>query len=50
MVFIGQLRVSPHQLEIKDGRADGVPIEKSICTLCHIEVEDEYHFTCECQV
>ena len=45
---IGQLRVSSHQLEVENDCANGVPGEEKICGLCHIEVEDEYHFTCKC--
>ena len=42
--------VSSHQLEIENGRTNGVPREERICGLCHImiEIEDEYHFTCKC--
>ena len=47
-VAIGQLRISSHQLEIENGRTNGVPREERICRLCHIEIEDEYHFTCKC--
>ena len=47
-VVIGQLRVSSHQLEIENGRANGVLREERICRICHIEIEDEYHFTCKC--
>ena len=47
-VAIGQFRVSSHQLEIENGRANGVPREKRMCRLCHLEVEDEEHFTCRC--
>ena len=35
-------------LEIENGRTSGVPREERICRLCHIEIEDEYHFTCKC--
>ena len=45
---IGQLRISSHQLEIENGRANRVPREERLCRLCHIEIEDEYHFTCKC--
>ena len=47
-VVIGQLRVSSHQLEIENGRANGVPREERICRLCQIEIDNEYHFTCKC--
>ena len=43
-----QLRISSHQLEIENGRANRVPREERLCRLCHIEIEDEYHFTCKC--
>ena len=46
-VAIGQLRVSSHQLEVENGRANGVPIEERMCILCYIEIEDEYHFRCK---
>ena len=48
-VAIGQLRVSSHQLEVETSCTNGVPWEERICKLCHIEIEDEYHFTCNCQ-
>ena len=44
---IGQLKVSSHQLEIKNGHVNGVRREERICWSCHIEIEDEYHFTCK---
>ena len=47
-VAIGKLRISSHQLEIENGRANRVPREERLCTLCHIEIEDEYDFTCKC--
>ena len=47
-VAIGQLRVSSHQLEIENGRANGVLKEGRICRLCYIEIDDEHHFTCKC--
>ena len=47
-VAIGQLRVPSHQLEIRNGCANGIPREERICRLCHIEIEDEYHFTYKC--
>ena len=45
---IGQLRISSHQLEIENGWANRVSREERLCRLCHIEIEDEYHFTCKC--
>ena len=48
MVVIGWLRVSYCQIEIENGCANGVLKEERICRLCHIEIEDEYHFTCKC--
>ena len=48
-VAIGKLRLLSHQLEIENGCANGVPREERIYKLCHIEIEDEYHFTCKCQ-
>ena len=47
-VAIGQLRISSHQLEIDNGRTNRVSREERICRLCHIEIEDEYRFTCKC--
>ena len=47
-VAIGQLRMSSHQHEIENGRTNGVPKKKGYVDLCHIEIEDEYHFTCKC--
>ena len=47
-VAIGQLRISSHQLEIENGRANRVLREERLCMLCHIEIGDEYHFTCRC--
>ena len=47
-VATGELGVSSHQIEVQNGRANGVPREERICRLCHIEIEDEYHFTCKC--
>ena len=47
-VAIGQLRVSSHQVEIENGRANGIPKEERIYRLCHIDIEDEYQFTCKC--
>ena len=45
---IGQLRVPSHQLEVENGRDNGVPREERICRLCHIEIADQYHFICKC--
>ena len=47
-VAVGQLIVSSHQLEIENGCANGVPREERVCKLCHIKIEDEYHFRCKC--
>ena len=44
----GRLRVSFHQLDIENGRANGVPREERICRLCQIEIDDKCHFTCKC--
>ena len=41
-------RVSSHQLEIENGRANRVRREKRMCRQCHLEVEDEENFTCRC--
>ena len=46
-VAIGQL-ISSHQLEIENGRTNRVPREVRLRRLCHIEIQDEYHFTCKC--
>ena len=37
-VAIGQHRILSHQLEIVNGRTNGVPREERICRSCHIEV------------
>ena len=47
-VAIGQLRISSHQRGIENGPTNRVPKEEWIRRLCHIEIEDEYHFTCKC--
>ena len=47
---IGQLRISSHQLEIENGHTNRVPREERLCRLCHIEIEDEYHFMCKCPI
>ena len=45
---IGQLRTSSHQLEIENGSTNIIPREETLCRLCYIEIEHEYHFTCKC--
>ena len=47
-VVIGQLRVPSNQILIENGRANNVPWEERICRLWHLEIEDEYCFTCKC--
>ena len=40
---IEQIRVSSHQLEIENGRANEVSREEKVCRLCHLEIDDQYH-------
>ena len=47
-VAIGEVRISYHQLEIENDHTTGVLREERICRLCHMEIEDEHHFTCKC--
>ena len=47
---IGQMRTSPHQLEIETGRFRGIPAKDRTCQLCHREPETELHFICHCPV
>ena len=47
-VAISQSRISSYKLEVEKCRASRVPGEERICRLCHIEIEDEYQFTCKC--
>ena len=39
---------APLGLQRFSGRTNRVPREERLCRLCHIEIEDEYHFTCKC--
>jgi hypothetical protein len=46
--FICKLRVSSHGLLIETGRYKNVPLERCVCPLCTLAVEDEFHFFFKC--
>lgn len=41
-------RLSAHLIMIEKGRFTQTPRERRLCNLCHINVEDEYHFILKC--
>ena len=45
-----RFRISNHKLEIEYGRYQNTPRDERICKNCNLqEVEDEFHFSLECQ-
>ena len=46
--LICKLRVSSHCLLIETGRYKNIPLERRVCPLCTLAVEDEFHFFFEC--
>ena len=48
--MIGQLQTSSHQLEIEIGRYAQIPLEESICQLCHQGVEYDERYICQYSV
>lgn len=51
-VPLSRIRLSSHSLRIETGRYGRARIERNqrICTLCTLDVEDEYHFIITCPV
>ena len=49
-VALTRLRVSNHRLHVETGRYKRpyIPRHERICELCQEEVEDEFHFICQC--
>ena len=47
---ITKLRLSSHNLLIETGRHKKIPRELRICPLCHVEVEDEFHYVLKCSI
>jgi hypothetical protein len=43
-----KIRVSNCNLNIEKGRYLKLPVEQRICQLCHMDVEDEFHFLMNC--
>ena len=43
-----KIRVSNCNLNIEKGRYLKIPVEQRICQLCHMDVEDEFHFLMKC--
>jgi hypothetical protein len=43
-----KIRVSNCNLNIEKGRFLKLPVEQRICKLCHMDVEDEFHFLMNC--
>ena len=43
-----KIRVSNCNLNIEKGRYLKFPVEQRICQLCHMDVEDEFHFLMNC--
>ena len=46
--LICKLRLSSHCLVIETGRYKNVPLERRLCPLCTLDVEDEFHFFFKC--
>lgn len=46
--LICKLRLSSHCLSIETGRYKNVPLDRRLCPLCTLDVEDEFHFFLKC--
>lgn len=46
--LICKLRLSSHCLTIETGRYNNVPLQRRLCPLCTLDIEDEYHFILKC--
>ena len=43
-----KLKISNSKLYIEQGRHRNIPLDKRLCPLCKIEIEDEFHFMLKC--
>ena len=43
--IITKFRISAHKLEIERGRYFNVPVERRICKICKLDIENEIHFS-----
>ena len=46
--LISKLRLSSHCLAVETGRYKNIPLERRLCPLCSVEIEDEFHFILVC--
>ena len=43
-----KLRISNSNLLIEQGCHQNIPLENRLCSICKLEIENEYHFDIEC--
>ena len=48
-IWITKFRTTNNRLPIETGRWLNIPKVDRLCTLCHIEIGDEFHFLLKCQ-